>query len=70
MPFVGVSYAIADFIWMHRWGEIAYVQKHEKYMFFLPFRGLNPVVHCSESVSRNDLEIVAESVAQAHASHF
>jgi hypothetical protein len=62
-PYVAMTYAVADFIWFILWHEVAYVSHT---CFFQPFRPLDGTTHCSGSVSRYDLEIVATAVAAAH----
>jgi hypothetical protein len=63
VPYVAMTYAVADFIWFMHWFELAYVSQMR---FFQPFRPLDGTKHCSGSVSRQDLEIVATAVAAAH----
>jgi hypothetical protein len=63
VPYVAMTYAVADFIWFMHWFELAYVSQMR---FFQPFRPLDGTMHCSGSVSRQDLEIVATAVAAAH----
>lgn len=63
-PFVAVSYAVADYIWFRKWFDVVYVSLSQA--FFFPFKALDPHQHCSDSVTRFDIETVASAVSNAH----